>query len=30
MKNKAMRAYLALASLSAVVAVFGAVFKWTW
>ena len=29
MKNKAIRAYLALASLSAVVAVFGATFKWT-
>lgn len=29
MKNKAIRVYLALAALSAVVAVFGAPFKWT-
>jgi hypothetical protein len=29
MKNKAIRAYLALAALSAVVSVFGAVWKWT-
>lgn len=28
MNNKAIRAYLALASLSAVVAVFGAILKW--
>lgn len=29
MKHKAIRAYLALAALSAVVAVFGATLKWT-
>lgn len=28
MKHKAIRAYLALAALSAVVSVFGAVLKW--